>query len=109
LNDIIYDIIYVKAYTILTDNINKISNDIEFLSKNPKNVKFNDLFNICKKYFPEYRNNGTSHFNFKTYWQGDPRINIQRDKNSKMAKPYQVRQIIKALEKLKELEEKNEK
>jgi len=106
LNDIIYDIIYVKVDTILTDIINVIIEDIEFLSKNPRNVKFNDLFNICEKHFPEYRNNGTSHFIFKTYWHGDPRINIQRDKNSKMAKTYQVRQVIKALEKLKELEDK---
>jgi hypothetical protein len=45
---------------------------------------------------------GTSHFIFKTRWPGDPRINIQRDKqNKKMAKPYQVRQVIAALERLK--------
>jgi hypothetical protein len=32
-------------------------------------------------------------------WQGDPRINIQKDGN--MAKEYQVKAVIKAIEKLK--------
>ena len=67
LNDITYDIIYIKEITILTD-IDKIIENIESLSANPRNVKFNDLFNICEKHFPEYRNNGTSHYIFKTYW-----------------------------------------
>jgi hypothetical protein len=31
-------------------------------------------------------------------WQGDPRINIQKDGN--MAKPYQVRAVVKALGRL---------
>ena len=93
----------------MADNINKLNDDIELLSSNSKNIKFNDLFNICERYFPEYRNTGGSHYIFKTYWEGNPRINIQMDKNNKkMAKPYQVRQVIKALEKLKQMDEKNE-
>ncbi len=64
---------------------------------NPANVTFNDLLTICRKHFGEPRIAG-SHYIFKTPWQGDPRINIQRD--GKMAKPYQVRQAKKALEKL---------
>jgi hypothetical protein len=35
---------------------------------------------------------------FKTPWIGDPRINLQKD--GKMAKPYQVREVKKAIEKL---------
>jgi len=35
---------------------------------------------------------------FKTPWQGDPRINIQKDGN--MAKPYQVKIVQKALARL---------
>jgi hypothetical protein len=31
-------------------------------------------------------------------WKGDPRINIQKE--GKMAKPYQVKHVLKALEKL---------
>ena len=41
-----------------------------------------------------------SHFIFKTPWQGKPFVNIQRD--GKMAKPYQVREIKKAIERMEE-------
>ena len=75
--------------------------DIDKL-KNPKNVQFNDLLQICIKYFGKPRIKG-SHYIFKTPWKGDPRINIQKD--GKMAKSYQVKIVVKALNKL---EEKNE-
>jgi len=39
---------------------------------------------------------------FKTPWPGDPRVNIQNDKGK--AKAYQVRQILMAIDKLKEPE-----
>ncbi len=87
------------------NNISVIDQDIGYLSLNPKNIKFDELFNICERHFPEYRCTGTSHFIFKMPWPGDPRINIQRDKKSKkMAKAYQVRQVISALERLKLLQ-----
>ena len=35
---------------------------------------------------------------YRMPWRGDPRVNIQDAKG--MAKPYQVRQVIKAIEKL---------
>ena len=41
-----------------------------------------------------------SHHIFKTPWQGDPRLNLQRDGSK--AKPYQVRDVVKALKKLQE-------
>jgi len=65
---------------------------------NPKNVKFDDLLKICTKYFGTPRVSGSHHI-FKTPWKGDPRINIQKE--GKMAKPYQVKLVLKALEKLK--------
>ena len=37
---------------------------------------------------------------FKTPWVGDPRINIQNDKGK--AKPYQVRQVLLAIQKLQD-------
>jgi hypothetical protein len=37
---------------------------------------------------------------FKTPWAGDPRVNIQSAKGK--AKPYQVRQVLSAIEKLLE-------
>ena len=64
---------------------------------NPNNVTFDDLVAICKRHFGEPRIRG-SHFIFTTPWHGDPRINFQKDGN--MAKPYQVRDIIKAIKKL---------
>ena len=64
---------------------------------NPKNVRFDDLVKICTKYFGSPRIKGSHHI-FKTPWKGDPRINIQKDGN--MAKPYQVRLVAKALNKL---------
>jgi hypothetical protein len=64
---------------------------------NPKNVRFDDLIKICTKHFGNPRISG-SHYIFKTPWRGDPRINVQRDGN--MAKAYQVKAVVKALEKL---------
>lgn len=74
-------------------------NIVKQLGKNPKNVSFADLCNICDYYFGEGRQKG-SHIIYKTPWIGDPRINIQDD-NGK-AKAYQVRQVLKAIEKLEE-------
>ena len=73
---------------------------IEELRGNPKNVRFTDLARICDYFFGEPRQRGTSHRVYRTPWRGDPRVNIQNDKG--MAKPYQVRQVIKALERLQE-------
>lgn len=75
--------------------------DIDKL-KNSKNILFKDLLNICIKYFGQPRIKGSHHI-FKTPWKGDPRINIQKD--DKMAKPYQVKAVLKAILKL---ENKNE-
>ena len=78
---------------------------------NPKNVKFDDLVHICTKHFGVPRIHGSHHI-FKTPWKGDPRINIQKDGN--MAKPYQVKLVVSAIDKLKKLKiaveeaEKNE-
>ena len=73
---------------------------IEELRRNPRDVRFADLVKICDYFFGEPRQRGTSHRVYQTAWRGDPRVNIQNDKG--MAKPYQVRQVIKALEKLQE-------
>ena len=77
-----------------------LASNIEELRSNPKGVRFVDLARVCDHYFGEPHQRGTSHRVYRTPWRGDPRINIQSDKG--MAKPYQVRQVIKALEKLKE-------
>ena len=51
-----------------------------------------------RRVFGEPRQRGTSHRVYRTPWPGDPRVNIQNDKGK--AKPYQVRQAVKAIEKL---------
>ena len=53
---------------------------------------------MCDFYFGAPRQAGGSHRIYKTPWQGDPRVNIQDDHG--MAKPYQVRQVLKAIERL---------
>ena len=74
----------------------RLEDDIQALA-NPRNVRFSDLLQICKRYFGKPRISGSHHI-FKTPWIGDPRVNIQRDGN--MAKPYQVGIVKKAIERL---------
>ncbi|MGL5075457.1 MAG: toxin HicA [Waterburya sp.] len=68
------------------------------IKNNPQNVRFNDLVKVCNHYFGEPRQQGTSHYVYKTPWQGDPRVNIQNKKGK--AKPYQVKQVLTAIAKL---------
>ena len=65
-----------------------------------QNVKFSDLAKVCDTIFGQARQSGTSHRVYKTPWQGDPRVNIQNDKGK--AKAYQVKQVLRAVEKIKE-------
>jgi hypothetical protein len=53
---------------------------------------------VCDFFFGKARQGGSGHRVYKTPWQGDPRVNIQSDKG--MAKPYQVRQVHRAIERL---------
>lgn len=68
------------------------------MRREPANVRFADLRKVCEHYFGPARQTGSSHLIFKMPWAGDPRINIQ-DMGGK-AKPYQVRQVLAAIEKL---------
>lgn len=71
------------------------------MRRSPQNVRFDDPARVCANHFGEPRQDGTSHKVYKTPWQGDPRVNIQR------AKAYQVRQVLDAIAKL-EAEENEE-
>ena len=64
----------------------------------PGYVRFSDLCKVCEKYFGPSRQRGSSHRVYKTPWVGDPRINIQNDGGR--AKAYQVRQVLRAIDKL---------
>jgi hypothetical protein len=68
------------------------------MRRNPNDIRFRDLCIVCDHYFGVARQSAGSHRIYRTPWQGDPRINIQ-DRNGK-AKPYQVRQVLKAIDKL---------
>ncbi len=68
------------------------------MRRDPKGVRFNDLCKVCDAYFGEPRQKATSHRVYKMPWPGDPRVNIQNDKGA--AKAYQVRQVLKAIDKL---------
>ena len=45
-------------------------------------------------------------YDFKTPWPGDPRVNIQKGEGGK-AKGYQVKQVIKAIDRLLEGKERS--
>ena len=75
---------------------------LDALRNNPNDVRFADLAKLCDAYFGEPRHKATSHRIYRTPWPGDPRVNIQNAKGK--AKPYQVRQVIKAIEKLERTE-----
>jgi predicted RNA binding protein YcfA (HicA-like mRNA interferase family) len=79
--------------------MDKINELLKGMQENPNNVKFSDLCKVCDHYFGEARQKGTSHRVYKTPWAGDPRVNIQDGKGK--AKFYQVRQVLKSIEKLK--------
>ncbi len=79
----------------------KTDKQLKEIAENPKNVKFADLAKLCAHYFGEPRNKGTSHHVYKTPWQGDPRVNIQKSKDGK-AKPYQVRQVLAAIRRMED-------
>ena len=68
------------------------------MRRNPKGVRFRDLARICDHYFGKARQTGSSHRIYKTPWIGDPRVNIQDEHGT--AKAYQVRQVLKAIERL---------
>ncbi|MGW0017581.1 toxin HicA [Rhodococcus sp. NPDC003382] len=71
------------------------------IARNPQGVRYDDLYRLCVEVFGQPRQDGTSHAVFRTPWPGDPRVNIQRGKHGE-AKPYQVKQVLAAIEKMKE-------
>lgn len=75
-----------------------IEDILELMNRNPKGVRFADVCKVCDHFFGEARQSGSSHRIYKTPWPGDPRVNIQNDRG--MAKAYQVKQVLKAIERL---------
>ena len=77
---------------------------LEKIKHNPNNVRFNELCKLCEHYFGSHRQSGSSHRIYKTPWIGDPRINIQNCKGR--VKTYQVKQVLSAIEKLENINDK---
>ena len=68
------------------------------MQEEPSNVRFADLQRVCETFFGKPRQSGSSHVIFKTTWPGNPRVNIQNDKDR--AKAYKVKQVLLAIERL---------
>lgn len=81
--------------------MSKIEKILAEMETSPQNVRFSKLARVCSYYFGEPRNKGTSHYIYRTQWQGDPRVNIQEGKNGGV-KVYQVRQVLAAVRKMEE-------
>lgn len=74
------------------------------MRRSPASVRFADLEKVCEHYFGEPRQKRSSHKVYRTPWPGDPRVNIQDDNG--MAKAYQVRQVLAAIDKITDEERK---
>ena len=72
---------------------------LEAMRTAPQSVRTADLAKVCDHYFGKPRQAGTSHRVYRTPWSGDPRVNIQRGPGG-MAKVYQVRQVLAAVDRL---------
>ena len=76
----------------------KVEEIVANMRRNPRGIRFRDLCKVCDFYFGDARQKGSSHRVYKTPWPGDPRVNIQNAGG--MAKAYQVRQVLRAIDRL---------
>ncbi|MBL7189754.1 MAG: toxin HicA [Phycisphaerae bacterium] len=76
----------------------RVDDIVTQMRRNPKEIRFTDACRVCDHYFGQPRQKGSRHRVYKTPWQGDPRVNIQNAKGK--AKAYQVKQVLKAIERL---------
>lgn len=76
------------------------------MRENPQGVRFGDLCKVCDHYLGAPRQRGGSHRIYRTPWPGDPRVNVQDDRG--FAKPYQVRQVLRAIETLESTDDAQE-
>ena len=65
---------------------------------NPSGIRFTEAMKVAEHYFGPPRQSG-SHRVFRMPWAGDPRIDLQQGKSGQ-AKPYQVRQLLQAVDRL---------
>ncbi|BBZ52705.1 toxin HicA [Mycobacterium heidelbergense] len=73
------------------------------MRENQTNVNPKDLHAVCVEYFGGPRKGSGSHVAiFKMPWLNNPRVNIQTGRD-KRAKPYQVKQVLSAIDKLEKI------
>jgi len=65
---------------------------------NPHNVEWSQLETLCRRYFGEPIRRRGSHVMFQLPWDDDPLLNIQP--RGKQAKPEQVKDAVRAIERL---------
>ncbi len=82
-------------------HVGKLEKYLTDMRNSVTSVRYDDLMQVCKRYFGEPRKNSGSHAVFKMPWSGDPRVNIQRNKDG-TAKAYQVRQALAAIDRYEE-------
>lgn len=88
--------------------MSKIEKILEKARNRPKSLTYNELCQLCDHYFGQPRMEGGSHRVYKMPWVGDPRINIQQgSKKKSQVKPYQVKQVLQAIDKLECLNTSN--
>ena len=75
-----------------------INDLVDRMRLTPQSIRFSDVCRVCDHYFGQPRYASTSHRVYRTPWPGDPRVNIQSAKGQ--AKAYQVKQVLKAIERL---------
>ena len=76
---------------------------LEFLKRNPKNIRFNRLCNIAEEFGFKFRGGRGSH---RIYVKKGIKEMLNFQNMHGKAKPYQVRQLIKVIEKYNLIEEK---
>ena len=76
--------------------VRKTEKTLQQMRNSANNVRYSDLCRVCDEYFGAATQEGTSHRVYDVAIPGTPPVNIQVGKNSK-AKPYQVRQVLKAI------------
>jgi hypothetical protein len=75
-----------------------VSDILVLMRRSPAGVRFRDACKVADAYFGTARQKGTRHRVWKMPWAGDPRVNLQDFAG--MAKPYQVRQLLNAIDRL---------
>jgi hypothetical protein len=76
----------------------RIAKRLADMRANPGQVRFRDALAVAEHFFGAPRRSGSHHV-FRTPWPADPRVNLQETAGGK-AKPYQVRQLLAAVERL---------